>query len=246
MASVTTAVPSGLITTDWCIKNSVGWHNEPETCANATKGQVEADFETICCNGDIIDTRRNLFVWPRPKNQTNYLDLADMVCCGVSGAQMGGIGPIINLATACTMGTPTPLASLAATNLDNVPLYAVTYTSASYGSTTTGDFIPTTMPSCLWMYTKTGVALRNITVPAARITSLPAGATPGFGDDDPVTSYTTSAASDYEATRSRSSTASASATSTTSGSSPARSKPGMRLLTAVFGLLVLPILSGVC
>ncbi|KAK4979206.1 hypothetical protein LTR42_001709 [Elasticomyces elasticus] len=226
MSLITTAVPSGLITGDWCIQDSIGWHNEPNTCANSTLGQTNADFETICCNGDIINVARNLYSWPRPKNESKAIDLADMVCCGVHGPQVGGIGPIVNLATACTMGDPTPLASLAATNTDNAPLYAVTYTSASYGSTTTGDFVPTTAPRCLWMYTKTGVTLRNITVPAAQITSLPAWASVGFGDDSG--SYTTSASEDASTSFSATddSEASTTATSTPSTSSSGSSRRG--------------------
>lgn len=244
MASITTAVPSGLITTDWCIQNSVDWDNQPSTCANATIGQKDADFETICCNGDIIDVAKNLFTYPRPNNQTRYIDLEDMVCCGVHGAQAGGIGPALNLATACTMGQPTPLVSLAATNVDNAALYAVTYTSASFGSTTTGDFIPTTMPSCLWVYTKTGVALRNVTVPAARITSLPSGATPGFGDDSYPTSTADSNAaySSYWSSLSADSaaTATATATATTSVSSYAGTmQPCVGAMSAMLMLCVL-------
>jgi hypothetical protein len=168
MSSVVTAIPSGPVH-DWCIKGP-WWGDYKATrseCANATLGTFPSDYETICCNGDIVDTTKKL-------RFGDAIDLADLVCCQLHGPQQGGIGPIISgPPTQCTSGSPVPLASLAATNTLNVQNYPVTYTSASVGSSTTGDFIPTEIPYCLWANTASGaVSLVNVTVPAAQITTL--------------------------------------------------------------------------
>jgi hypothetical protein len=139
-----------------------------QTCANSTRGTSDSDFTTICCDGDIIDTKFDLFRSSRGKS----IDLADLVCCRIQGAQTGGLLPLpTNTATECASGTPVPLVSLAATNTQIAQGYLVTYTSASFGTGTTGDFIPTETPYCLWALTK-GVSVTNVTVPAAQITSL--------------------------------------------------------------------------
>lgn len=105
----------------------------------------------------------------------------NLVCCRLQGAQQGGLQPIDTDQTHCTAGSPTPLASLAATNSKNAAPFLVTYTSASYGETTTGDFIPAQVPTCIWMNTNTaqsdGVGVKTVTVPAASISTLPATAT---------------------------------------------------------------------
>lgn len=138
-----------------------------QQCANSTRGTTESDFQTICCDGNIVDTRKDLFRDHGP------VDLADLVCCRLQGPQMGGLLPLPNgPATGCSTGTHVPLASLAATNTRNAQGYLVTYTSASYGIGTTGDFVPTQTPYCLWAYTASAVAMSNITVPAAQIASL--------------------------------------------------------------------------
>ena len=179
MSSITTAVPHGPINTDWCIQDILFVDgNTPNGCANSTRGQKSSDFETICCVGDIVDTTQNLFAF----RITNSINLANLVCCRIEGPQAGGFGPINTVATACTEGTPTPLASMAATNTDNAALYRETFTSASFGGETPGDFVPTMTPTCLWVYTKTGMALRNVTVPAADITTLPPATTGYFVD----------------------------------------------------------------
>lgn len=112
-----------------------------------------------------IDASQDLY---GSRNSTT-VDLQDLVCWSVQGPQMGGILPLrTNAYDECAEGTPTPLASLAATNTGNAQLYVVTYTSASFGETTTGDYIPTEMPYCLWADTAHGVAMTEITVPAAQ------------------------------------------------------------------------------
>jgi len=167
MSSIVTAVPSGPIQT-WCVKQPwIDPQNEiRDQCANATQGTTDSDFETICCDGSIVDTAKNLF-------DGGPVDLADLVCCQPQGPQSGGLQPLpTNAPTECSTGTPIPLASLAATNTDNAQDFLVTYTSASFGYSTTGDFIPTQIPYCLWAYTVSGVSLTNITVPVAQITTL--------------------------------------------------------------------------
>ncbi|GAD91856.1 hypothetical protein PVAR5_0438 [Paecilomyces variotii No. 5] len=181
-SSITTAVPSGLIKS-WCLADLADFDNKPQQCANETLGQKPSDFQTICCDGDIIDTTQNL--WQPYRKGPLYLNIDNLVCCRLVGAQQGGIQAIDPDQTHCTAGSPTPLASLAATNTKNAADYLVTYTSASYGETTTGDFIPTETPRCLWMNTNTaqsnGVGVQTVTVPAARISTLAAATTDMFG-----------------------------------------------------------------
>jgi hypothetical protein len=171
MSSVVTAVPSGSVK-EWCIQApSWGFSNPPvlQECANATRGTYPSDFETICCDGNIVDTSKDLYHSGR--GQT--VDLEDLVCCRLQGEQQGGIMPLYTgPGNECSTGTPVPLASLAATNTRNVQNFLVTYTSASFGSHTTADYIPTKTPYCLWAYTASGVAMTNITVAAAEITTL--------------------------------------------------------------------------
>lgn len=198
MSSITTAVPSGLIATSWCLQELLDHDNNLSKCANSSLGQTTADFETICCDGDIVDTTQDLYNLSGPRKETS-IDLDNLVCCGVHGPQAGGFGPPINLATACTEGRATPLVRLAATNTGNAALYAATFTSASFGMTVTGDYIPTETPTCLWAYTKTGVKMRNITVKAADITTLPPSTTDQYGR--PI--FTTTTMNDGRARASR-------------------------------------------
>jgi hypothetical protein len=146
MSSITTAVPSGIVTSDWCIQPLQSWWDDhPSTCANASRGTTDSDFQTICCDGDIVDTKHDILSYSAV-NKTYNID--DLVCCGIHGPQQGGFGPPVNIETACGAGSkPTPLVNLAATNRENAALFNVTYTSASYGSTTTGDYVPTATPS---------------------------------------------------------------------------------------------------
>lgn len=167
MSSIITAVPSGLIT-DWCIKPPyLSTQSNPQQCANSTRGTLESDFETICCDGTIVNTVRDLRLG-------GPISLTDLICCRLLGPQAGGLLPLpTNAATECASGTPTPLASLAATNSGNVQGYLVTYTSASFGSgTIVGDYVPTQTPYCLWAYTAGGAVLTNVTVAVAEIATL--------------------------------------------------------------------------
>ncbi|KAE9972287.1 hypothetical protein EG328_005106 [Venturia inaequalis] len=190
MSSIVTAIPSGVVK-EWCIRGPILFGPVNPVfgeCANSTRGTYPSDFETICCDGSIVDTTKDLFKAGR--GQT--INLENLICCRIQGAQQGGLMPLYaGSVTACTAGTPTPLASLAATNTKNAQSFLVTYTSASYGSSTTGDFIPTQSPNCLWAYTASGMAMTNVTVAAPEITTL-SGSTSVLGGIGWQTSGTTS------------------------------------------------------
>jgi hypothetical protein len=235
-SSITTAVPSGLITTDWCIQDSLGWHDEPNVCADS--GTNPSNYGTICCAGDIIDTSGGLALITNGNSKNHTLDLNTLVCCLVEGPQQGGILPLNSDKTQCTEGSPTPLASFAATNTANAVIWAATYTSASISAgestTVTGDFIHRETPKCLWVYTKTGVAMQNITVGAADITTLPAPTTDEFGYT--ITTGSLASSSSVRSSTSSSTDAAASTTPTSGAVSPYGISPAVYLLIMAFGL----------
>lgn len=68
--------------------------NNRQQCTNSTRNQLPSDFETFCCDGDIIDTKFDLFHSGRGKS----LDLNDLYCCQFKGPQQGGFGPIDTVA----------------------------------------------------------------------------------------------------------------------------------------------------
>ena len=209
MSSITTAVPTGLVTTDWCIQAQRDYDQSPNECADPSRNQQPSDFETFCCDGAIIDMTQNLYSWASSSNRT--FDLANLVCCQVpgSGPQQGGLMPIQTDRSQCTQGSPTSLLSLAATNTANAVYYPVTYTSASasVGSTTTayGDYVPVQEPTCLWVYTKTGLSMANITVAAATI-STPPPTTDPFGVTHGALAPSTSGSISFSALASSTST----------------------------------------
>jgi hypothetical protein len=191
MSSITTAIPTGAVSNgpSWCIQGLVdifASREPPYTyneCANATTGTKKADFQTFCCDGDIIDTSQNLW---GARNYTSYeLDLENLVCCRAGGQLLpGGLMPIDTDYTHCSASMkPEPLASLAATNTDNAALYLVTYESASQDATGgLGDWTVTEKPTCLWIETAdSAVTMVDVTVPAAQITTLPPPTTDQFG-----------------------------------------------------------------
>lgn len=200
-SSITTAVPSGLITTDWCIQDSLNFDGEPNQCADS--GENPLDYGSICCTGDIVDTASDLY---RFGNANKTINLDTLVCCVAHEPQQGGLQPIATDRTQCTQGNPTPLASFAATNTANAAVWDVTYSSASYsvGASTTviDNFIPRQSPKCLWVYTKTGVAMRNVTVAAADITTLPAATTDRLGFPVTTGSFASSSTADSLASQS--------------------------------------------
>ncbi|KAI1408994.1 hypothetical protein F5Y13DRAFT_171304 [Hypoxylon sp. FL1857] len=186
MSSITTAIPTGPIET-WCVGAMQFFDGTKYQCANGT--QKESDFQTFCCNGEIINSVHDIWKPAFWKGKDHSVNLSDMVCCGISGPQAGGILPLPSANTMCNQGSPTPLASLAATNTDNAQLFPVTYTSASFGDNTVGDFIPTNTPNCFWAYTES-VPTKEVTLPAPDITTLPPPTTDAFGFPIPTTSAT--------------------------------------------------------
>ncbi|KAI1106232.1 hypothetical protein F4804DRAFT_62370 [Jackrogersella minutella] len=186
MSSITTAIPTGAIS-EWCIAPLEYYGGDRYQCANSTKGTKETDFQTFCCNGNIINSAHDIWRPASWDGDDHSVNLADMVCCGINGPQAGGILPLPSAYTVCDEGSPTALASVAATNTDNAALFPVTYTSASFGSSTTGDFVPTDTPTCFWAYTS-GVGTKEVTLPAPDITTPPAPTTDAFGDPIPTPS----------------------------------------------------------
>ncbi|KAL6703447.1 hypothetical protein ACN47E_009621 [Coniothyrium glycines] len=202
MSSITTAIPSGPANTPglgpnytgnkWCIQGLVDIFESdtpPYTyneCANSTLSEQKSDFQTLCCDGTIIDTTYNL--WGRRNISDYQLDMANLVCCRAGGQRIrGGLSPIDTDATHCSASSVSaPLASLAATNTANAALYTVIYESASedaHGEV--GDWMRTETPTCLWVQTagaQTNVPLVTVTVPAAQITTLPPPTTDRFGN----------------------------------------------------------------
>ncbi|KAI2472505.1 hypothetical protein F4781DRAFT_341086 [Annulohypoxylon bovei var. microspora] len=261
MSSITTAIPTDPIA-EWCIGPLQYYDGDKYQCANSTKGTEESDFETFCCDGEIINTVHDIWKPAFFTGNNHSLSLSDMVCCGLSGPQAGGVLPLPSVYTECNGGSPTPLASLANTNTENAQLFQVTYTSASFGSNTVGDFIPTNTPNCFWAYTS-GAATAEITLPTPDITTLTPVSTNVFGDTITKTSATRttskSSASETGTAESGSSTApqttvlsgtssqssseaSASSTATTSSASTAYSGVQRGFLYVGLGLVTMSFL----
>ncbi|KAK6434754.1 hypothetical protein LTR95_009056, partial [Oleoguttula sp. CCFEE 5521] len=175
MSSLTLSVPSGLISTPWCIAPQYDTSFAPSQCANST--QQPSDFQTFCCAGSIVDTTQDLYNWPSPDNRT--FDLQNLVCCLVPGSDTTttGLQPVPTARQSCTAGAATPLLSLAATSTGNAAYYSITITSGSVSTasdtTVYGDYKPVQTPTCLWVYTASGVSLSDITVPAAQVSTMP-------------------------------------------------------------------------
>ncbi|KAI0847070.1 hypothetical protein F5Y00DRAFT_242187 [Daldinia vernicosa] len=183
MSSITTAIPTGLITS-WCIGAAAHFDDGSRyECQRDSPGWSATNFQTFCCDGDILNTAKDIWRDIGDRGKNNSIDMADMICCGLGGAQQGGIHPLPTAYTACSAGAPTPLASIAGTNTDNAVPFRVTYTSASFGGdggTVVGDYIPTERPTCFWAYT-VGVGTTEVTLPAPDITTLPPDTTDEFG-----------------------------------------------------------------
>ncbi|KAK6438864.1 hypothetical protein LTR95_004928 [Oleoguttula sp. CCFEE 5521] len=175
MSSLTLSIPTGLITTPWCIAPQYDTSFAPSQCANST--QQPSDFQTFCCAGSIIDTTQDLYNWPSPGNRT--FDLQNLVCCLVPGSDTTttGLQPVPTARQSCTAGQATPLLSLAATSTGNAAYYPITITSGSVSTasdtTVYGDYKPVQTPTCLWVYTASGVSLSDITVPTAQVSTMP-------------------------------------------------------------------------
>ena len=153
-------------------------------CANSTSGTQQSDFQTFCCDGDIRDTARSM--WLFPGGLFNYpLDFKTLVCCREGGKLLpGGLGFPDSDYTRCSDNLKgVPLAKLAATNTKNAELYLVTYKDASGdGEGGYTDWTRTETPSCLWVQTNHPmVTMADVTVAAAEITTLPWVTTDGWG-----------------------------------------------------------------
>lgn len=232
LSSIVTAVPSGVVG-EWCIRQPRGFHQEPQQCANATRGTEESDFTTICCDGMIIDTTKN--IW---RGGGGPINVDNLVCCRVEGPQAGGLRPLpMGEPTTCESGTPVPLASLAATNTLNAQDFLVTYTSASFGGPVPGDFVPTQSPFCLWAYTKSGVVMASVTVQAAKITTLSTSSDYFGYIDTTSSSSTTSTTKSSGESPSSNSTQSSPTSAPTSSSSRFSLRDGL-LLGMACGLIV--------
>ena len=171
MSSVSTIVPTGALQS-WCMTSFDPDETNPfwDACGRETKNAT-ADFQTICCDGEIIDTELNIWAGlQRESNEPLYLQMEDMVCCRQAGRNPGGLLPLNTDYTQCASGEPTPLASMAATNTENAQNFAVTYISASAG---TADWTTRSSPSCIWINTKSVDGTTAVVLPAADITTLP-------------------------------------------------------------------------
>ncbi|KAI1465450.1 uncharacterized protein F4812DRAFT_461760 [Daldinia caldariorum] len=218
-SSITTAIPTDLIE-DWCITRVELFDGTRYECADGKPEWQASDFQTFCCNGQILNTAWD--IWRGVvKGGNNSVALSDMICCGNSGPEQGGVLPLPTAYTTCSEGSPTPLASVAGTNTDNAVPFLVTYTSASFGAgTVVGDYIPTETPTCFWAYTK-GLGTTEITLPAPDITTLPPAETDIWG-------FTTNTPKPTTTTRPISTTGSASEVTGTSTPSSASAVAGMR------------------
>lgn len=224
MSSITTSIPTGPIG-DWCVGSlSYG-------CGDSERGQKDDGWQSFCCNGMIINAAKDLWqrtTWDDYSDRS--LDLADMVCCGENEPKGGGIQPIPTAYTTCNDGKPTPLASLAGTNVANAQNYWATYKSASYGDNTVADWTRTETPFCFWAYTPT-MSMEEITLPTPDITSILARSGDGFSapfrvssgaqttGSSPVTTTMDSSSVDSSSTPS-SSTPNSSTPSSSTDSSP--------------------------
>ena len=254
-SSITTAVPSGLVT-DWCIQDSIDVEGNANVCGDS--GKHPSDYGTICCAGDIVDTASDTY---RYGYANDTINLDTLVCCRIEGPQaQGGLQAIATDRNHCTQGKATPLASFAATNTANAALWEKTLTSAyqSVGPSTTviGDYVPLQSPVCLWVYTKTGVALRNVTVPAADVTTPPAPTTDAMGSAittgysmsnstaDSVTSISSSVPDASTSTSAPSATSTSAVSSITDGTtspSPASGAASAAGLNSTVYLLLLAV-----
>jgi hypothetical protein len=236
MASVSTVIPAGIIS-EWCI-TAPYFLDIPMSdyqCANSSRGTTESDFITICCDGDIIDTAFDLYL-----GGGKSLDMNDLVCCQPNGPQTGGLQPIApGPYTYCTSGTPIPLVSFAATNTGNQQPFLVTYTSASVGDHTTGDFIPTQVPVCLWADTAHGISLTTITLPAPMLTTLTSSSYAVYTTINSAEGLTSSSGqTTTSSSRSTSSSTSSSMSSAKSSSTTTSSSSGVKIANMSMGLFL--------
>lgn len=129
-------LPVGPIT-PWCI-GAVNF----TTCPYQNASYPGVIWTTICCDGTISDTTRILA--DGAVNST--LDISDLLCCG--GDPLGGF----DMTTCSATITPTPMASLAATNTQNAMAWTDTQVSLTWS------------PYCVWLGSSMSVLETTVTV----------------------------------------------------------------------------------
>lgn len=112
------------------------------TCPDQNASYSGVDWTTICCDGTISDTTRIL----ADGGVNKTLDIFDLLCCG--GDPLGGF----DMTSCSSTITPTPLASLAATNTQN----AMAWIDSRVGLTWS--------PYCVWLGSSTSVLKTTVTV----------------------------------------------------------------------------------
>jgi hypothetical protein len=198
MSSITTAIPTGALPlgTPWCMSPLLNplVMQKPHPfseCANssAIPPTVPSDFQTICCDGVIIDTTFDIWgealAWVdniRMNATANWastnhrLNLDNLVCCREAGATQVRNGRLL-VPTKCDAELrATPLASLAATNTNNAELYIATYYEGRLDMPTNKSqlYLQVQTPTCLFVPTAhEGVTMTEVQVPGADITTLP-------------------------------------------------------------------------
>lgn len=95
MSSLTLQSPTGSTrnTTEWCYQslyNITDFENPTvNTCANLIRGTVESDFQTFCCDGDIIG------LFNEGIQLRSDFTFEDLACWLIRKPQQGGISPIL-------------------------------------------------------------------------------------------------------------------------------------------------------
>ncbi|OTA53838.1 hypothetical protein K449DRAFT_389591 [Hypoxylon sp. EC38] len=203
MSSITTSIPTSPIS-EWRLvwqsprRALFGGCPAPHRDGTNTVSPSSSSFQSICCNGVIVDTAFDLYnssltpgllpssITDDENNNTIIpINLSDLICCGVTGVQTAALNLTPSPHTACAPGTAsTPLASLAATNASSAAVYPVTYASQSTtdnpSATVTNDLwgwaTPTYgasgTPVCLWVNTQSGVSMAEVTVPATYVAPI--------------------------------------------------------------------------
>ncbi|KAK7192434.1 hypothetical protein DPSP01_009742 [Paraphaeosphaeria sporulosa] len=194
--SISTEVPSGSIPpNDRCLGPlyDLDHWTDPNppifSCANAwnaenaTRGLKDSDFQTFCCDGEILGSLN----WTREN-----FELQDLECCRY-GAELS-TGPLPDSpddggdgGTFCAERygfSRTPLASLAATGTAEAQPFPVTYNKMGasrlssdaymvWSGSTLSERVVTETPYCLWVDTVHGVQMTSVEVPKADVTTLP-------------------------------------------------------------------------
>jgi hypothetical protein len=166
MSSITTVFPSGTVQ-HWCLSPIFGPFFDIEFLSKCTAANVSAGFQTVCCNGDIIDLTGQAF---HGRGSLSPLDVGNMRCCGLPGTygwrnDPNPAGNALRQFTTCSSGFPTPIFILAATNTRNVAPYEITYTNLPTKLFSVSDMTVTGTPNCLWLYTASDVIMATVTVP---------------------------------------------------------------------------------